>query len=58
MGVGRDGVNAGVAMPGQMIDQIVCEMCGQRGHRTPPTNRCSFAVAMVRIKTGVASRYQ
>lgn len=58
VGVGRDRVGAGIAMPRQMIDEKYGKMRSERGHRTPPWKRSSFTAAMARIKTGVASRYQ
>lgn len=58
MGICRDCVSAGVAMPWEVINEIIGEMRSKRGHRAPARKRSSLAAAMVRIRTGVASRYQ
>src|SRR3546814_15067278 len=56
VGVGGDRVGARAAMPWQMIHEIGGEMGSERGHWPPPAKRSSFAAAMVRINTGVASK--
>src|SRR3546814_1558504 len=58
VGVGGDRVGARAAMPWQMIHEIGGEMGSERGHWQHHAKRSSFAAAMVRINTGVASRYQ